>query len=220
MGIIIDNIRLYQAEGRLPFATKPWTSEPEMLYIGCIEAKLDPIKQIGIPLGGAVIYRIMAALAGGLDEQGKPLYGNEAAVVQYAVNVKKVKDIVVSAHTHCGGLKACMDGCDKPETNYVHEYLKPLQHLWDKVMKLFKNPPERATALEEETVRKSIENLMTYPFVREAMKGGMQIHGWVLDIDNGKISEMDPETKKFELMGEKYAHLRAREHGPGTSPGR
>ncbi|NDF12403.1 MAG: hypothetical protein EB060_06300 [Proteobacteria bacterium] len=187
----------------------PPVPSPRMLYIGCVEARLEPNRHIGIPEGAAIIHRTMGAVVAGIDEKGKALRLGEAASVQLAVNVKNVQHIVVSAHTQCGGLNACLYGCDTPDMGYMDEYLKPFYPLRDKIRKHPKKV--QMQELEEGTVRESLENLRTYPFVKAAEKKGLiTLHGWVLDIDTKQISEVDQKTGTFQEMDVKYSALASR----------
>lgn len=201
---IIDQIRLRQKRMvSLPNPTLP-PHQPEILYFGCIDARLDPIDDIGIPKGKALIHRTIAALVEGLDDQGKAKNISEAATVEFAVNVLKVKDIVIGAHTACGGLKACVDGCDHAHTHFLHDYLKPLESLKERIAGLFSDPAERTRGMEEATVKRSLENLMSYPFVREAVeKGELKLHGWVMNTASKQIDELNPATGRFEPMRER-----------------
>ena len=210
---IMQKIRQRQALALVPRTDKPAKHQPEMLYIGCIDARLDPVADIGIEQGKALIHRTIGAVVAGLDEQGKPRHLSEAASVEFAVNVMKVKHIVVSAHTNCGGLGTCLRGDNKPETSHLTEYLEPLLPVREAVLEHPGEEEAHAHAMEEGSVRQSIDNLRTYPFVAEAEKRGeLQLHGWVIDTATKLISEMNPQTLQFKPM--------AAARGTGAGPGR
>jgi len=201
---IMDKIRSCQ----LKVAASPRRSKrtlrkhmPEMLYIGCIDARLDPIKDIGIALGAALIHRTIAALVAGVDKKGRPHSLGEAATVEFAVNVMKVEHIVVAGHTHCGGLQACLKGCSCKTTEYLHEYLVPLNALRKVVLKENVSHTAQSHALEENSVKMSLKNLMSYPFIKKAVKEGRLIlHGWVIDTATKRISELDTKSGKFKAI--------------------
>jgi carbonic anhydrase len=218
---IIERIRLLQAlnfsvlPGVLParrqalkeeILAEPMRPSPEMLYIGCVEAKLFVNTDIGIPRNGAVTHRHIAALVAGQEADGSVSHLPEAASVEFAVNVKKAKHLVVSGHTCCGGLNACLhDEASGPKTPFLGMYLKPLAPLREEALRL-PTPEEQIRYLEEKSVAQSLAKLETYDCVRHAEQK-LQMHGWVLDIDSKQIWEMDPQTKKFELMADKYAAM-------------
>lgn len=200
---IIDKIRYQQAQANLPLGDAPPTHAPVMLYIGCIDARLDPVDDIGIEQGKALIYRNVGAVVAGLDEQGNPLHLSEAASVEFAVNVMKVRHIVVSGHTSCGGMDACLRGEMTDQMKLIAEYLKPLEDLRNDVVAhhTHENHDTRARILEERAVRQSLKNLLTYPFVKEAVDAGrLWLHGWVIDTATKHISELNQKTGQFQAM--------------------
>jgi len=215
--------RQQQAIAKLPlFQNAPPKHQPEVLYIGCIDARLDPIDDIGIEKGTALIFRNIAALvpkhkpAGSspdivLDnEQDVPQNISVGAALEFFLNHiplerGSTKHVVVSGHTDCGGLKACQHNVCGENDHDLPRYLEILRDVRIKIMQEAKaaNWSEAQTlhALEEESVRQSIANLQTYPMVCEALeKGYLEIHGWVINTATQSIFEMNPKTLEFEPM--------------------
>ena len=119
----------------------------------------------------------------------------------------KVKHIVIAAHTDCGGLKACQNGCGDQD-HYLPLYLESLKEVRAKVMDKAKSNGWDGTqvldALEKESVRQSMANLLSYPVVRHAIdQGKLEVHGWVIDTTTQHISEMNPQTLEFASMSAK-----------------
>lgn len=197
----IERIMDYIASRILPKSAKLPEHKPKILYIGCIDARLSPEKEIGIQYGEALIERLVGALVFGLDEKsGKPHNASEAAAIEFAVKNRKVTDIIVSAHTSCGGLDACMHGCP-PDMNHLHDYLAPLQPLRDEIFSQWHGDEARSKAFGEASVRQSLKNLRSYPFVRDAVRHGeLRLHGWMIDTATKNITRMNPKTKIFEPM--------------------
>lgn len=218
---LLENIRERQrrlASGEFSSEAPP-PHQPEMLYIGCIDARLDPIDDIGIPKGKALIFRNIAALvreAPG-SSVSMAIDGNETLTSgEIAENVSVgsalefflnhvpapsggVKHIVVSGHTDCGGIRACLhDDCT--HDTYLPRYLRALADVRDKIRrnKHFKSEDEKLRALEEACVRRSISNLKSYAVVERALEAGtLQLHGWVIDTATQRIAEMDAQTGEF-----------------------
>jgi carbonic anhydrase len=185
----------------------PAEHRPEMLYFGCVDARLDPIADIGIQKGKAIIFRNIAALV----IKNAPAGNSVGAVLEFFLNHLpfvdgNAKQIVVSAHTDCGGLKACLNArWDSERDHYLPSYLEHLRDLRERVEEQARvknwNPAQVLAALERESVRQSITNLQTYPVVRKAIDSRkVELHGWVLDTHSGTIFEMDPETGEFRPM--------------------
>jgi carbonic anhydrase len=237
---IIDKIRLRQALAAQPDRHTPPRHEPKMLYIGCVDARLDPIDDIGIEKGAALILRNIGALVP-KDErmEGSPdretiLAGGQipqnvgiGAALEFFLNHlpqprAQPKHIVISGHTDCGGMKACQRGEFGEHDHHLALYLEGLREARARIGEEARANnwgPERVLrALEEASVRQSVSNLRTYPVVRQAVADGRaQIHGWIINTATQLISELNPETSEFEPMAGKSA-AGPREAGQPPAP--
>ncbi len=193
--------RLGYDEAALPVLGVDGIAEhkPEMLLIGCVDARLDPKSDIGIPRGKALIYRNIAALVAGKNSgEGDRL--SVAAALEFAVNRMHVQKIVVMGHTGCGGIASFLQG-DHEDSRYIYDYLKPLERVRVEAVEKGESMQEQARDMEKAAVAFSLENLMTYQLVSSAVaEGRLQLHGWVIDTANRLIWEMDPKTGEFNPM--------------------
>jgi carbonic anhydrase len=197
---VIDLIRARQNLLIVPKSDEPPTHKPEILLIGCVDARLSIHKDLGFPDGSALIYRNIAALVSGNTEGDWHEHVSEAAALEFAVNVMKVKHIVVMGHTDCGGIKASLANT-LGEKNPISQYLEPLHSVRDEVIAKGGDQKAQASAMEKAAVRNSVVNLVSYPSVADAMREGrIQIHGWVINTGTKVISEMDRETGEFHSM--------------------
>lgn len=220
---IFDLVRARQRSLPANATQTPPPHEPEMLYIGCIDARLDPIDDIGIPKGKALIFRNIAALvracpvesaaqetldkkavlaAGEIPENVSIGAALEFFIKHLPAPKDGVKHIVVSGHTNCGGIDACLNDKCAGDT-YLPRYFTALEGVRDAVLKnpQLKTRDEQLHALEEASVRQSIENLMSYEVVRKAVEEGrVVLHGWVINTANHHISEMNQATGIFEEL--------------------
>lgn len=171
--------------------------------IGCIDARLDPIDDIGIPKGKALIYRNPAALVRPYSDKGEE-GGNRtmAGTLEFAVDNMGVKHVVVMGHTHCGAIQACHCGVDHNKFPNLFKYLRPLLELVGfGSSDTHVDDEAHLRALEQAGVRESVKNLSSYPPVAKAIdEGKLQLHGWVIDIVTHRISELDQETGQFIPM--------------------
>ncbi len=197
---VIDLIRARQNLAIVPQDTQIPLHQPEILLIGCVDARLNPKDDIGIPDGKALIFRNIAALVSGNTEGDLHDHVSEAAVLEFAVDVMKVKHIIVLGHTDCGGIKACLkDSLD--QVSPIRQYLEPLTSVRKEVLSHGGNFDAQAKAMEQAAVRQSVINLMTYPAVINAVtEGRLDIHGWVINTATKLINEMNVETGEFSLM--------------------
>lgn len=185
---LIDEIRAKQAAVDFSGAISGIPEhKPEMLLIGCVDARKDPAKDLGIERGRALILRNIAALIRGTSvapEQRE----TEAGALEFAVKVMKVKHIAVMGHTDCGGIRAAIMGIELPA---IRKYLSPLNSIKAEVEKMDISLKEKTDLLEYEAVKMSVQNLRSYDYIKAAEdKGEISLHGWVIDIANGKLTEV------------------------------
>ena len=195
---VIETIRKQQTDLPLLANAEPPRHEPEMLLIGCVDARLNIMSDIGIPNGKAIVFRDIAALVAGTKGDDDPEHLAEAAVLEFAINVMKVKHVVVMGHTDCGGIRACLEASDDPAISHIHKYLAPLADVREQVVSQGGDTVSQARAMEQAAVRQSVTNLRTYEVVQKAEAAGkIKLHGWVVNTATKMISEMEPETGEF-----------------------
>jgi carbonic anhydrase len=241
MADVMDGIRKKQKLIALRPPKPPELHRPKMLYIGCIDARLDPIDDIGIPKGDALIYRNIAALVtknsmGDAMDESKispsgeiPQSVSVGAVLEFYLNHiphegSEPRHIVIAGHTDCGGLKACRHGQAGEHDQHLPLYLENLKDVRAAVMEKARehgwDQDRILTELEEESVRMSVANLKEYPAVRKALENGtLVVHGWVLDTGSQRIREMDMQSKKFAPMNTEVSagHAASVEAGQQTA---
>jgi carbonic anhydrase len=197
MGDILDNIRRKQESLAIDKNAEFPPHQPEMLLIGCVDARLDIIDDIGIPKGKALVMRNIAALVAGSHEEA-PERPIEAATLEFAVNVMKVKHIAVMGHTDCGGIRAQLEEVDIP---LIRKYLDPLETVHRQIQERGGNKVKQAREMEQMAVRLSLKNLRTYASVKEAERAGrLQIHGWVIDVATQQLFVLDEKSGTFAPM--------------------
>lgn len=125
-----------------------------------------------------------------------------SAAVEYAVNALKVAHVVVLGHTKCGGVQGCHAMCTghapdlEEKSSFVGRWMDILRPGYERVLTLPEN--EQVSALERQAVLVSLENLMTFPFVREKVEAGdLSLHGVLHDIGEGTLLQYDPTTENF-----------------------
>jgi carbonic anhydrase len=194
MSHVINVIRDMQG----PPAPPVESHEPDTLLIGCIDARLDPQKDIGIPVGNALIHRTIAAIVPERKSDNLSETQDLIKTLEYAVGTKKVKHIVIMGHTSCGGLEECMSESHRSALPEVHRHLATIKPERDDI----KNHHGGIDEIEEASVRKSLNNLLTYPGIQEKINAGeLTVDGWVIDTHTHTIREYDATTEQFRNMG-------------------
>ncbi len=163
---------------------------PKVMVIACSDSRVDPATIFGTRPGEVFVVRNVANLVPPFDPSGG-LHGVSAAV-EFAVTALKVEEILVLGHGQCGGVKAALSGAlrdAKPgEGGFVAEWIKLLDGAREKVVADVGTGPEGQTALEQEGVKVSIENLKTFPFVQAGLDAGtLTLEGAVFAINDGKL---------------------------------
>lgn len=163
---------------------------PKVMVIACSDSRVDPATIFGTRPGEVFVVRNVANLVPPFDPSGG-LHGVSAAI-EFAVTVLKVEEILVLGHGQCGGVKASLSGDltdAKPgEGGFVAEWIKILKDARERVVAEHGTGPEGQTALEQEGVKVSIENLKTFPFVQKGIdEGTLELKGAVFAIADGKL---------------------------------
>lgn len=169
----------------------PAQHKPEILLIGCVDARLDIIGDLGIPKGKALVYRNIAALVQGMGDDPNDLsHMSETAALEFAIDVMRVKDVVVMGHTDCGGIRACLEASVE-DHKAIHRYLSQLDPVRQEILQQGGDITAQARAMEKAAVRRSLENLQSYYVVKDALaEGRITLHGWVIDTASGMITEI------------------------------
>lgn len=131
---------------------------------------------------------------------GTTLGGDEAAI-EYGVQVLKVDHLVVLGHTGCGAMQALHNGIDKIKDKMpaVHRMLSICGTNPD----LVRGKRNELLALTHLHIKTQLQNLMTYPYIRESCESGrLQLHGWIFRIGSGRIDRYDKDRDKFVPLPE------------------
>jgi carbonic anhydrase len=173
---------------------------PRAMIISCCDSRVHVTSIFGADEGEFFIHRNIANLVPPFTEDGGQ-HGTSAAI-EYAVTALKVAHIVIIGHSGCGGVQGCHDMCSghAPEleetSSFVGRWMDILRPGYDRVASL--PDEERTRALEKEAVLISLENLMTFPFVQEAVETNtLSLHGLWNDIGEGDLHQYDVAQGKF-----------------------
>ena len=173
---------------------------PRAMVISCCDSRVHVTAIFGADNGEFFIHRNIANLVPPYQPDGQQ-HGTSAAV-EYAVTALKVAHVIVMGHSNCGGVQGCYDMCTgaAPELDKTSS----LVGRWMDILRPgFERLPEgddtaRIAALEKEAILVSLENLMTFPFVKEAVESGrLSLHGLWHQIGEGGLETYDPARRGF-----------------------
>lgn len=168
---------------------------PRAMVISCCDSRVHVTSIFGADEGEFFIHRNVANLVPPYNPDGE--YHGTSAAVEYAVTSLGVAHIVVLGHSNCGGVRGCHDMCCgkapqlEEKSSFVGRWMDILRPGFERVRDL----PEdiRPRALEKEAVLVSLENLMTFPFVRDAVNDErLTLHGLWNDTGEGGLEQYDP----------------------------
>ncbi len=175
---------------------------PRAMIISCCDSRVHVTSLFGADEGEFFIHRNIANMVPPYEPDGEP-HGTSAAV-EYAVTALKVAHIIVMGHSSCGGVRGFYDMTmgNAPHlsdgSSFVGRWMELLQPGYDRI-KGDCSGPECIDALEKEAVKVSLDNLMTFPFVAEAVASEqMTLHGVWNDIGEGDLWWFDPTDGTFK----------------------
>ncbi len=158
---------------------------PEFLWIGCSDSRAPADKLTGTDPGQIFVHRNVANLVIHTDF-------NLLSVLQYAVQVLKVKHIMVVGHTGCGGVRAAMGN---KSFGLIDSWIKSIKDVYvqnEKELMTIEDQNERADKLAEFNVVQQVNNLKNTTIVQNAWKEGEYpyLHGWILELKSGHIKQI------------------------------
>ena len=163
------------------------TQTPEVLWIGCSDSRVPAEIVVHADPGEMFVHRNIANQIHHGD-------GNCLSVLQYAIDVLKVKHVVVCGHYNCGGVRAAMD-TKSPALNMVNNWLQNVTDLYknnDQDFLSLGSDQLRFNYLVELNVKDQIISLEKLPVIQDAWSRGQRLalHGCVYAIQNGLIKEL------------------------------
>jgi len=173
---------------------------PATMIIACCDSRAAPEAIFDCGPGEVFVLRNVANLVPPFEPDGGQ-HGTSAGI-EFAVQVLGVKNIVVMGHGRCGGIHAALNPATKPLApgDFIGKWLGLLEPVTNKFgdNKLL-TAGERQTMLERISVRNSIQNLRSFPYVASLeAEDKLDLHGAWFDIKSGELWVMDNETEEFE----------------------
>jgi carbonic anhydrase len=159
---------------------------PEFLWIGCSDSRVPANEITGTEPGEIFVHRNIANLVVNTDV-------NLLAVLDYAVNILKVKHVIICGHYGCGGVKAAMTNNDyKAVLNMWLRNIKDVYRLHRTELEAISDVDQRADKLVELNVKEQIVNLAKTSIIQRAWKEENRpiLHGWVYGLANGILKPM------------------------------
>ena len=203
---LLDGYRRFRNTGwsanRERWASLREGQQPEAMIIACSDSRVDPSQIFDVDPGEIFVVRNVAALVPPFETS--PGHHGVSAALEFAVQVLKVKEIVVMGHGMCGGCKAALtqelQGAEPGEGGFVADWISLLDEARKPVADEFGIQGRSAEReMEQAAVRVSLDNLMTFPCIRRKVgRGELRLRGAFFAISDGVLHLMDDESGRFE----------------------
>lgn len=166
---------------------------PEILWIGCADSRVPANEIIDLPPGEVFVHRNIANVVVHTDL-------NCLSVIQYAVDVLKVKHIIVCGHYGCGGVAASMTDESHGLIDNWLRHIRDVYRFYADELDGIDDPGRKKDRLCELNVVEQVGNVCSTTIVRNAWKSGQElhVHGWIYSLEDGLLKDMDVTTTGLE----------------------
>jgi len=164
---------------------------PRALVIGCVDSRVDPARIFDTAPGEVLTIRNVANLVPPYAPDST--YHGTSAAIEFGVRVLEIPHVIVLGHGSCGGVKALLEGAPMEGLEFIGPWMSLAAQACSRVPS---NIPadDRRRQCEFETVKTSLANLQTFPWVAEKMQAGkLRLHGAWFDIRSGDLMLLQPD---------------------------
>ena len=172
---------------------------PQYLWIGCSDSRVPANEIVGMLPGDMFVHRNIANVVVHTDL-------NCLSVIQYAVEVLKVKHIIVCGHYGCGGIKSAMEGRDHGLIDNWLRHIKDIHRFHQDKIDKVEDEQEKINLMCELNVIEQVANICHTTIVQNAWKTGqdLAIHGWIYDIEDGLLRDMNVCISNLEEISKTH----------------
>ena len=175
---------------------------PGILVVACCDARVDPAIVLDCTPGDLFVVRNVANLVP--PQETLAGHHGTSAALEYGVRHLGVRHIIVLGHAHCGGIRTLVEtgGINNPDS-YIDDWMHLVENARAEVERDMPGAPleDRIHACEQRAILISLNNLMTFPWVRERVESGtLTLHGWYFDIKHGRLLHHNLASGTFEAL--------------------
>ncbi|GGA73693.1 carbonic anhydrase [Neiella marina] len=173
---------------------------PEYLWIGCSDSRVPANQIVGLLPGEVFVHRNIANVVVHTDL-------NCLSVIQYAVEVLKVKHIMVVGHYGCGGVKAAMGNETFGLIDNWLRHIKDVYRAHKARIEAVADDEQRFRLMCELNVREQVANVCHTTIVQNAWRNGQElsVHGWIYGLDDGLIKDMNVSVSRLDDVSSIYS---------------
>ena len=173
--------------------------QPPLLWIGCSDSRVPANEIIGAKPGEVFVHRNIANMVIHSDM-------NMLSVLDYAVNVLKVKHVIVCGHYGCGGVKAAMGNQSIGLIDNWIRHIKDVYRLHETYLNTIEDEEERFNKFVEVNVQEQVFDLAKTSIVQNAWRNGQELtlHGWTYGLNSGYVTDLGVNMSSNEELDEVY----------------
>lgn len=159
--------------------------QPPLLWIGCSDSRVPANEIIGAKPGEVFVHRNIANMVIHSDM-------NMLSVLDYAVNVLKVKHVIVCGHYGCGGIRAAMSNQSIGLIDNWIRHIKDVYRIHEKYLNAFEDEEERFNKFVEVNTQEQVFDLAKTSIVQSAWRNGqdLTLHGWTYGLNSGYVTDL------------------------------
>lgn len=173
--------------------------QPPLLWIGCSDSRVPANEIIGAKPGEVFVHRNIANMVIHSDM-------NMLSVLDYAVNVLKVKHVIVCGHYGCGGVKAAMGNQSIGLIDNWIRHIKDVYRLHDTYLNSIEDEEERFNKFVEINAQEQVFDLAKTSIVQNAWRNGQELtlHGWTYGLNSGYVTDLGVNMSSNKELDEVY----------------
>ncbi|MFZ5523470.1 MAG: carbonic anhydrase [Pseudomonadota bacterium] len=174
---------------------------PKALVVACCDSRVDPALVLDCAPGDLFVIRNVANLVPPYENQGH--YHGTSAALEFGVCNLAVPHIIVLGHAQCGGIHALLAGGVAKEDSFIAEWMGLAEDARKQVELELAGASDklRHRACEQQAILVSLNNLMSFSWIRERVEQGkLSLHGWYFDIEGGELLGYNTATRRFETL--------------------
>ncbi|SDU39236.1 carbonic anhydrase [Pseudomonas pohangensis] len=201
---LLDNNRYWSESMRARdpefFSRLANQQKPEFLWVGCSDSRVPANEVIGLMPGEVFVHRNVANMVVATDM-------NFLSVLQFAVDVLKVKQVIVCGHYGCGGVRAALS---HNELGLIDNWLRAIKALYHQSREQFEGLDEEARVdlLCELNVQRQVRNVCHTTIVQNAWKRNQQlsVHGWIYGLKDGLVNDLGVTINSAQQLDDTFLY--------------
>ena len=182
------------------FARLARQQRPEFLWIGCSDSRVPANEVVGLMPGELFVHRNVANMVVATDM-------NFLSVLQFAVDVLQVKQVIVCGHYGCGGVRAALG---HEELGLIDNWLRALKALYHQHREQFVGLDDeaRVNLLCELNVQRQVRNVCHTTIVQNAWKRQqpLEVHGWIYGLSDGLLKDLGVTINSADLLDDTFLY--------------